>query len=153
MIDDRSLLQNPKNAPVKIASILKTPEIGKKFDVKSVMASEIQRIGLNLVIFGYEASLGGHFSRKLALFSGSGEPLIYGRMEIRRSAVSASNPKKRWQATLVAPRTRTNRPPQLSLRFEFTRSTEDRSLNRDFSWGWSVRGLELRRGLGSMRGT
>jgi hypothetical protein len=56
-----------------MAAILKTPEIGKKYDVKSVMASEIQRIALNLMIFGYEASLGGHFSRKLALFSGSGQ--------------------------------------------------------------------------------
>ena len=123
------------------------------FDLKSQIPSQIQRFDLNLMIFCDEALLGCHSSRKLALISGSDEPLSYGRMEMSRSAVSASTPKKRWQATLEAPRTRTNRPPQLSLRLEFTRSTEERSLNRDFSCRSSVRGLELRRGLGSMMGT
>ena len=132
---------------------MKTPKIGMNFDLKPPILREIQSIDLNSIIFGYEVSQGVHSSRKLALISGSDEPLSYGRMEMRRSAVRANKPKKRWQATLVAPRTRTNRPPQLSLRLEFTRSTEDRSLNRDFSWGSSVRGVELRRGLGSMMGT
>jgi hypothetical protein len=100
------------------------------------------------MIFGHEALLGRHSSRKLALISGSDEPLSYGRMEMSRSAVSASTPKKRWQATLEAPRTRTNRPPQLSLRLEFTRSTEERSLNRDFSMSGECAGGGTAAGIG-----
>jgi len=97
-----------------MAPIKKTPKKSMTFDLKSQIPSENQLFKLSWMIFGCEVSLGGHFSRKVALISGSDEPLSYGRMEMSRSAVSASTPKKRWQATLAAPRTRTNRPPQLS---------------------------------------
>jgi len=92
-----------------MASIFKTPENSMIFDLKFRIPCKTQRFDLSLMILGCEVSLGGHFSRKLALILGSDEPLSYGRMEMSRSAVSASTPKKRWQATLAAPRTRTNR--------------------------------------------
>lgn len=57
---------------------------------------------------GCQASLVSHFARKQAVSIGSDEPLIYGRMKMSRSAMSASNSKMRWQATLAAPCTRTH---------------------------------------------
>ena len=61
-------------------------------------------------------------------------------------ALSASRPNSRWHITLVGPRTRTNRPPKLSFRLEFTRSALLRSAKRRRWAGSSWRGFGLRRG-------
>jgi hypothetical protein len=45
-------------------------------------------------------------------------------------AVNATRPNIRWPIALSAPRPRTNRPPKLSFKFEFTRSAVLRSLKR-----------------------
>jgi hypothetical protein len=47
---------------------------------------------------------------------------------INCSTVRITMPNIRWQNTLAAPRTRTELPPQLSLRLELTRSAELRWL-------------------------